>query len=64
VLSPKFIRNKAKEFQEFPSPAAKKKNILLGVLGTLDLYISLSLLHIIVLLWFTEKILDCSAFDN
>jgi len=50
VLSPKFIRNKAKEFQEFPSPAAKKKKILLGVLGILDLYISLSLLHIIVLL--------------
>jgi hypothetical protein len=50
VLSPKFIRNKAKEFQEFPSLAAKKKNSLLGVLGILELYISLSLLHIIVLL--------------
>jgi hypothetical protein len=50
VLSPKFVRNKAKEFQEFPSPAAKKRNFLVGVLGILDLYISLSLLHIIVLL--------------
>jgi hypothetical protein len=50
VLSPKFVRNKAKEFQEFPSPAAKKRNSLLGVLGILELYISLSLLHIIVVL--------------